>query len=165
MHRARWVAGRVPPKSKLPRINRHADRGSQAPLTEKGKLRVRSLQAKLLPHHARLAPLSHKDGGEDICLGEGDRQLPQPGGGGTRQVHPGGGQILLQRGQGGNAGVTTNVFSGSLAARVEWHKVNVPPLVETGHFIGQKDQLHALGGDGARGHGGQGAVPRESKAG
>jgi hypothetical protein len=44
-------------------------------------------------------------------------------------VHPGGEQILLRRGQGGHAGVTTDVFSGSLAARVKWHKVNGPPLL------------------------------------
>jgi hypothetical protein len=62
-------------------------------------------------------------------------------------------------------GVTTDMFSGSVAARVEWHKVNVPPLGETCHFVSKEDQLHAHGGDGARGHGGPGAVPRESKAG
>jgi hypothetical protein len=80
-------------------------------------------------------------------------------------VHPGGEQVVLQRGQGGHAGVATDVFSSSVAARVERHKVNVPPLVQTGHFIGKKDQLHAHFGDGARGHGGPGAVPRESKTG
>jgi hypothetical protein len=53
-------------------------------------------------------------------------------------------------------------FSSSLAAGVGQHKVNVPPMVETGLFIGQKDQLHAHSGDGTRGHGGPGSVPRES---
>jgi hypothetical protein len=74
-------------------------------------------------------------------------------------------QVLLQLGQGGHAGVTIDVFRGSLVARVEWHKVNVPPLVETCNFVGKEDQTHAHGGDGARGHGGPGAVPRESEAG
>jgi DMSO/TMAO reductase YedYZ molybdopterin-dependent catalytic subunit len=47
----------------------------------------------------------------------------------------------------------------------EWSGIKLPPLVKTGHFIGKKNQLHAHGGDGARGHGGLGAVPRESKTG
>jgi hypothetical protein len=80
-------------------------------------------------------------------------------------VHQGGEQVLLQRGQGDHAGVTTDVSSSSVAARVERHKVNVPPMVVTGHFIGKKNKLHAHGGDGARGHGGPGAVPRQHKDG
>jgi hypothetical protein len=38
-------------------------------------------------------------------------------------------------------------------------------MVATGHFIGKKNKLHAHGGDGARGHGGPGAVPRQPKDG
>jgi hypothetical protein len=64
-----------------------------------------------------------------------------------------------------HAGVTTDVCSSSVAARVQRHKVNVPPMVATGHFIGKENKLHAHGGDGARGHGGLGAVPRQSKVG
>jgi hypothetical protein len=74
-------------------------------------------------------------------------------------------QVLLQRGQGGHAGVTTDVSSSSVAARVERHKVNVQPLVATGHFIGKKNKLHTHGSDGAQGHGGPGAVPRQPKDG
>jgi hypothetical protein len=38
-----WMAGRVPSRSKLPRVVRHADHGSEAPFIEEGKSRIRPL--------------------------------------------------------------------------------------------------------------------------
>jgi hypothetical protein len=58
---------------------------------------IRGLKATfLLPNHARLVTLRGQDGRENICLGEGNSDLPRPGRRGAKQVHPGGEQVLLQ---------------------------------------------------------------------